>query len=88
MEEAYLEILFRETLEDLLIKWDMMDIFPEKEEYTCSNQRNGSRHITGRLDRFLIHINWLVKGIECTSSILDQGNLDQRTTQGVFRRRG
>jgi hypothetical protein len=44
----------KENMEHLQSIYDLMDIFPISGHYTWSNKRQGSGHITTRLDRFLI----------------------------------
>jgi exonuclease III len=44
---------FLNTVENLMLQWDLVDFKPVKGEYTWTNNRTGENHISARLDRFL-----------------------------------
>jgi len=41
-------------VEDLIQKWEFLDIKPKKGLYTWTNNRTGAAHIFAKLDRFLV----------------------------------
>ena len=45
---------FINTVENLILQWDLVDFKPVKGKYTWTNNRTGENHISARLDRFLI----------------------------------
>lgn len=62
-------------MEDIISELDLVDIPPKIGKYTSTNRRSGNNFIATRLDRFLIHNNWLLKGLDFSSFILAQGEL-------------
>jgi len=50
--------------------WDMIDINPSSGKYTWTNKRIGPRHITARLDRFLVQRSFLLHGLESRMDII------------------
>eukprot|EP00253_Pinus_taeda_P036481 PITA_36481 len=68
----------RESVEDLMQDWDLIDIKPTASKYTCSNKRVGSGHIAARLDRFLVQSSFLLLGLEVRSHILHNSISDQK----------
>ena len=60
----------REWVEDIMLDWGLEDIKPNKGNFTWSNKQLGPRHITTRLDRFLVHNSFLDFGLRATSKIL------------------
>ena len=44
----------RETVDEIILEWDLMDVKPSTRKYTWNNRRIGPGHIAARLDRFLV----------------------------------
>ena len=44
-----------DTVEELILDWELMDLKPKVGHYTWSNHRAGAANISARLDRFLVH---------------------------------
>jgi len=53
----------RESTEDLMQDWDLLDIKPTVGKYMWSNKRVGPGHIATRLDRFLVQSSFLLVGL-------------------------
>ena len=68
----------REWVEDIILHWDLMDVKPPSGKFTWSNKRLGPGHIAARLDRFLIHLDFLSSGMLATSKILPNSTSDHR----------
>ena len=68
----------REWVEDIILHWDFMDIKPPSGKFTWSNKRLGPGHIAARLDRFLIHSEYLSSGLLANSKILPNSTSDHR----------
>ena len=60
----------REWIEDIILDWELIDIKPNKGNFTWSNKRIGPGHIAARLDRFLVHSSFLSLGLLASSKIL------------------
>lgn len=60
----------REWVEDTILGWDLVDIKPSNGNFTWTNKRLGPGHIAARLDRFLVHSNFLTLGLHGSSKIL------------------
>ena len=60
----------RETIDEIILDWDLMDIKPSSGKYTWNNRRIGPGHIATRLDRFLIQDSFLLLGLNLSSKIL------------------
>ena len=46
-------------MEDLIEDWDMLDISPQRGKFTWMNMRTEPGHIAARLNRFIVHNNFL-----------------------------
>ena len=68
----------REWVEDIILHWDLMDVKAPSGKFTWSNKRLGPGHIAARLDRFLIHSDFLSSGLLATSKILPNSTSDHR----------
>jgi exonuclease III len=68
----------REHLEDLISSFHLLDINPSNGRYTWSNRRIGPRHITARLDRFLLSSSFLDEAFLPSSCILPWTGSDHR----------
>jgi len=66
----------REKMEDLISNQDLIDVIPKKGCYTLTNQRVGPGHIAARLDKFLIHSDFLLEKLTISSHIIVHGVLD------------
>ena len=60
----------REWLEDIILGWDLIDIKPSIGKFTWTNKILGPGHIAARLDRFLVHSDFLTTGLLAFSKIL------------------
>ena len=69
---------FREILEGLMEEWDLLDIKLQKGRYTWTNMRLGPGHTIARLDRFLIHSNFLSSNSSIKSYILPSLTYDNK----------
>ena len=56
-----------DTVEDLILDWELMDLKPKVGRFTWSNHRAGAANIFARLDRFLVHF-LLIDGKNIISS--------------------
>lgn len=56
--------------------WDLIDIKHKIRKYTWSNRWVGDHYIVAHLDRFFLHSNWLLNGLDCSSSIKSKGDSD------------
>ena len=68
----------RETVDEIILDWDLMDVKPSCEKYTWNNKRIGPGHIAARLDRFLVQDTFLLLGLKLSSKILPFGVLDHK----------
>ena len=68
----------REWVEDIILGWDLLDIKPAKGIFTWTNKRIGPGHVAARLDRFLVHSNFLSLGLLATSKILPHSTSDHK----------
>eukprot|EP00253_Pinus_taeda_P027391 PITA_27391 len=68
----------RESMEDLMQDWDLIDIKPAIGKYTWSNKRVGPGHIATRLDRFFVQSSFLLLGLEAKSHILHSSISDHK----------
>ena len=68
----------RETIDEIILDWDLMDIKPTSGKYTWNNRRTGPGHIAARLDRFLIQDSFLLLGLNLSSKILPFGVSDHK----------
>jgi hypothetical protein len=56
--------------EDHLVEWDMVDIKPNKGNFTWLHKRLKWGHIEARLDRFLVHNDFLLQDSMIMSRII------------------
>eukprot|EP00253_Pinus_taeda_P030086 PITA_30086 len=68
----------RESVEDLMQEWDLIDIKLAIGKYTWSNKRVGPGHIAARLDRFLVQSSFLLLGLEARSHIFHSSISDHK----------
>ena len=68
----------RETVDEIILDWDLMDIKPASGKYTWNNKRLGPGHIAARLDRFLVQDSFLLLGLNISSKILPFGVSDHK----------
>ena len=68
----------REWVEDIMLEWELEDIKPTKGKFTWSNKRVGPRHISARLDRFLVQSSFLTLGLFASSDILQACTSDHK----------
>eukprot|EP00253_Pinus_taeda_P002180 PITA_02180 len=68
----------RESVEDLMQDWDLIDIKPTLGKYTWSNKRVSLGHIAAGLDRFLVQSSFLLLGLEARSHILHNNVSDHK----------
>lgn len=68
----------RETVEDLMQRWDLIDIMPTIGKFTWSNKRAGPGHIAARFDHFLVQSSFLLIGLEARSRILHSSTSDHK----------
>ena len=68
----------RETVDEIILEWDLMDIKPSFGKYTWNNKRIGPGHIAARLDRFLVQDSFLLLGLNLSSKILPFGVSDHK----------
>jgi hypothetical protein len=65
--------------------WDMKDIKPTKGNYTCNNRRVGLKHISARLDHFLISNNFSLSPLDISSQIFPSTISDHKPITLSFR---
>ena len=68
----------RETVDEIILEWDLMDVKASTRKYTWNNKRIGPRHIAARLDRFLVQDTFLLLGLNLSSKILPFGGSDHK----------
>ena len=68
----------RETVDEIILEWDLMDIKPSSGKYTWNNKRIRPGHIAARLDRFLVQDSFLLLGLNLSSKILPFGVSDHK----------
>ena len=68
----------KEWVEDIILGWDLLDIKPSVGKFTWTNKRRGPGHIAARLDRFLIHSDFLSSGMMASSKILPNYTSDHK----------
>ena len=68
----------RETVDEIILDWDLMDVKPLSGKYTWNNKRIGPGHIAARLDRFLVQDSFLLLGLNLSSKILPFGGSDHK----------
>eukprot|EP00253_Pinus_taeda_P029550 PITA_29550 len=68
----------RESVDDRMQDWDLIDIKLVIGKYTWSNKRTGPGHIAARLDRFLVQSSFLLLGLEARSHILHSSISDHK----------
>ena len=68
----------RETVDDIILEWDLMDAKPSSGKYTWNNKRIRPRHIASRLDGFLVEDTFLLLGLNLSSKILPFGGSDHK----------
>ena len=68
----------RETVDEIILDWDLMDVKPSSGKYTWNNKRIGPRHIAARLDRFLVQDTFLLLGLNLSSKILPFGGSNHK----------
>ena len=68
----------RESLEDLIIDWDMIDNKPKRGKYTWTNRRVGFANILAKLDSFLINNSFIEEDLEISSSIIPSASSNNR----------
>jgi len=68
----------REWVEDIILSWDLLDIKPLIGMFTWTNKRLGPGHIAARLDRFLVHSDFLSSGLRASSKILPNCTSDHK----------
>ena len=56
----------------------MLDIALKQGKFTWTNRRTRLSHIAARLDRFLLHRDWLLEGWNITSNIIASRELDHK----------
>lgn len=50
-----------ERLEDIILKWDLLNMKFRNNIYTWSNRWLGSHHIVAHIDRIMLHSSWLIQ---------------------------
>jgi exonuclease III len=75
---------FKESMEDLIADWELVDIKPKIWKYTWTNKRLGPIHITTRLDCFLINNNLLLRNQLISSNIIPSNVLNHRPIMLTF----
>ena len=68
----------RETVDEIILERDLMDIKPSSGKYTWNNKRLGPGHIAARLDRFLVQYSFLPLGLNLSSKIFPLGVSDHK----------
>ena len=68
----------RETVDEIILEWDIMDVKPSTGKYTWNNKRIGPGHIAARLDRFLVQDTFLLLGLNSSSKILPFGGSNHK----------
>lgn len=61
----------RETLENIMVEHDLVDIVPKNRFFTWSSKRLGPGNIMERLDRFIVTVPLISLHSTATSTILD-----------------
>ena len=68
----------REQVDEIILDWDTTDIVPSKGKFTWTKKRLGPSHIDARLDKFLVHDNFLLLGLNPSSNIFPFGGSDHK----------
>ena len=66
------------SVENLMLQWDLVDFKLVKGEYTWTNNRSGENHISARLDRFLTNSSIMLDNKIIFSKILPKLTSDHK----------
>ena len=69
---------FGEKLEDLMENLDLLDPMPKNVKYTWNNKRDGLKHITTRLNHFLVSTTFIQKDFLPSSHIISSATSDHK----------